>query len=74
MDIDVEVARGAQFATSTEVIDQCELEAEVDVESFQAKLFVGLVKRANNFNLRALLKYVKAPEEEGEEEAEVLDD
>jgi hypothetical protein len=62
MDIDVQVARGAQFGTSSEVTSQCELAAEVDMASFQAKLFVGLVKRVDNFSLKALLKYAKPKE------------
>ena len=64
-DVDAECARGAQFATSSNVALQCRLGAVVDVDTFKTKLHVGLVKRADNFDLKALLKFRAPPEQSG---------
>jgi hypothetical protein len=64
-DVDAECARGAQFATSSNVALQCSLGAVVDVDTFKTKLHVGLVKRADNFDLKALLKFRAPPEQSG---------
>ena len=65
VDVDAECARGAQFAISSSVATQCELGAVVDVDMFKTKLHVRLVKRADNFDLKALLKFRAPPEQSG---------
>ena len=65
LDVDAECARGAQFAISSNVATQCELGAVVDVDMFKTKLHCRLVKRADNFDLKALLKFRAPPEQSG---------
>ena len=65
VDVDAECARGAQFAISSNVATQCELGAVVDVDMFKTKLHCRLVKRADNFDLKALLKFRAPPEQSG---------